>query len=297
MIQKKYTQIGTFSILVMVPFFILSLLMIVLFGLKEPILLLTLGFVALTLLTCLLIFYKLTIIIDDTYVTFKLGIGIIQGKYNVAEIESCKSVRNDPLSGVGIRIIRDGWLYNVTGFGAIELTFKNGGRKVRIGTDKADEITELLNGLLTKNNFVSEIVKTEYTGFHLTVAVIILAIVVPFFMLFSGRREAKVLTTESDMTIKGVYGMTIRYADIVHLDTVSTLPHIRLRTNGYAFAKTYKGNFRLEDKVNARLFVKSGNPPFIFIKTDDLNIYLNFADQNKTSELFRTISVNSDQVQ
>ena len=112
----------------------------------------TLVFVALTMLVCLVIFYKLTITIDSESVSFRLGIGLISRKYYISDIQSCKAVRNSFIYGIGIKKIPGGWLYNVSGLNSIELTFKNKGSKVRIGTNNADTISSIVNLMLRKEN-------------------------------------------------------------------------------------------------------------------------------------------------
>jgi hypothetical protein len=293
---KIFTQFGTFSVIVMTPFLILSLIFIILFGFEETVLLATLSFVALTMSVCLLIFYRLTIYIDDTYLSFKLGIGLINKKYLISNIKSCKPVKNNPMYGIGIRMIPNGWLYNVTGLSAIELTFKNSKKRVRIGTNKPDEIAETINMMIISDHTEEASDRSGRKGYFLTGTVIFLVLVIPFLIIISGSRETEVTTTNSDFSIKGIYGLTIKYSEIRQLDTLRNLPRIRLRTNGYAFAKTHKGNFRLADHVNAKLFIKDGKPPYIFIKTDDLNVYLNFKKPDKTLELYKILTTNSGQV-
>lgn len=102
--------------------------------------------------------------------------------------------------------------------------------------------------------------------------------------------------TETDFSIKSMYGLTIKYSDIKQLDTISSLPRIRLRTNGYAFGKTLKGNFTLNDWTKVKLFIKRGSPPYIFIKTDKINLYINFKNPAKTLDLFDDIVANQKNV-
>ncbi len=73
------------------------------------------SFLALTFFICLLIFYKLTITIDATYLLFSFGIGLFSKKYLITDIQSCNPVKNSPFYGIGIRLIPGGWLYNVSG--------------------------------------------------------------------------------------------------------------------------------------------------------------------------------------
>ena len=96
-------------------------------------------------LFCLLSFYKMTIVLKPTAIQFKLGIGIIQKSYAYHTIKSSRAVRNNVLMGIGIRYFGGGWLYNVHGLTAVELTFKDKSKVIRLGTNKAQEISEELN--------------------------------------------------------------------------------------------------------------------------------------------------------
>jgi hypothetical protein len=292
---KKYTQFGTLSVVVMGSCLTFCIVMMIVSGFNDLSPIGILGFIALIMIICLLIFYKLTIYIDDTYIQFKLGIGLIAKKYLTSDIQSCKSVRNNPLSGIGIRKIPKGWLYNVSGLNAIELTFKNQKSIVRIGTNQPDEITEVISRMIKPDHSETFSEYKDKTGYTLT---LIITLSVFFFiglLIISGFRETVVITTKSDFKIKGMYGLTINYTDIIQLDTISKLPAIRLRTNGYAFAKNLKGNFRLQDQENAKLFIKVGIPPYILIRTKNLNIYLNTKDPKKTVALYKTMTINCGQ--
>lgn len=293
---KKYTQFGTLSVIVMGSCLIICIVMMIISGFNDLASIGILSFVALIMLICLLIFYKLTIYIDDTYIQFKLGIGLIAKKYLISDIHSCKSVRNNPLSGIGIRTIPKGWLYNVSGLSAIELTFKNQKSIIRIGTNQPAEIAEVISRMIKPDHPESSSEYKDKTGYTLTMIITLMAFFFICLLIISGLRETVVITTKSDIKIKGIYGLTINYSDIIQLDSISKLPRIRLRTNGYAFAKTFKGNFRLQDQVNAKLFIKKGFPPYIFIKTDKINVYINFKNSAKTLDLFNDIVANQKNV-
>jgi hypothetical protein len=264
--------------------------MIIIAGFKDMILVSTCGFLGLTMVICLLIFYKLTIYLNDNSISFKLGIGLITRKYLIADIQSCKVVRNDPLTGIGIRKIQNGWLYNVSGLNALELTFKNKKSKVRIGTDKPDEITEIISKMIKIDRPDNTSDFKKRSGYLLAVIIILISLTFPTILIFSGSRDTEVTTTDAEFRIKGMYGLTIKYSDIIKLDTVSELPGIKLRTNGYALGESYKGNFRLRNEEKAKLFIKHGSHPYIFITTDKLNIYLNFKKPGNTVYLFNTLA-------
>jgi hypothetical protein len=291
---KKFTQSGTFSVLVLGPLFLLTLILALILKPSDIMGKAILGFVSLTMGICLLIFYKLTIIIDDTHLSFKLGAGLVSRKYPLASIKECSAVRNNPFTGIGIRLYSKGWLFNVSGLGAIELTFKNKSSRIRIGTDKPEEIAQFVSGRLGKEfeAIAPEKDFIEKSGYWM-VAIVLVSLFLPVILVVSGRRETKTVLNETDINIKGMYGISISYKDLIKLDTMSRLPGIKRRTNGYALGGTLKGNFRLDDKTDVKLFVVSDSPPFIFIETNEYKIYLNYPDPGRTRELFRMIEQNS----
>ena len=145
---KKYTQSGTFAITIFLLLIVLvtgRLILSLQTGGSEGIIHYVVLF---SLIIGLLFFYKLTIQVDVTQVSFKFGIGLFGKSYNLSDIKSVRPVRNSLISGLGIRILFNGWLYNVSGFKAIELEFKSRSSVVRIGTDRPEEISEIINKLI-----------------------------------------------------------------------------------------------------------------------------------------------------
>ncbi len=83
------------------------------------------------------LFAALTVEIRDGLLKFHFGLGLIRKKLKIAEIESCEIVRNPWYYGWGIHATGKGWVYNVSGFEAVEI-FMSDGRRLRIGTDEAE---------------------------------------------------------------------------------------------------------------------------------------------------------------
>ena len=86
-------------------------------------------------------FATLTVTIDKNYIGIKFGYGIFRKKFPLNEIASAISVKNHWYYGWGIRLWLwpKMWIYNVSGFDAIEIIMKNG-RIYRIGTDDPSEL-------------------------------------------------------------------------------------------------------------------------------------------------------------
>jgi hypothetical protein len=91
----------------------------------------------------LLNFGSLTVIVEGRYIEARFGLGWIRKRIGFDEIESYREVRNPWYYGWGIRIIPRGWLYNVSGFDAVELALRNG-RRFRIGTDEPEVLARAL---------------------------------------------------------------------------------------------------------------------------------------------------------
>lgn len=295
----KYTQFGTFSVLVILPILIFLVIMMIVTGFDDPAPLIVMIFVIVTLLICLLIFYKLTIEIDDTHLSFSLGNGMIKRKYALKDIEGCRPVKNPLLYGIGIRLTPGGWLYNVSGRYAIELTFKNKKSKIRIGTDKPEELSETINKLLNKPvsepGYDTAFSSSTHSGYIILSAIILIAIALPIFLITSGGKDTGLEFSNASFKIKGMYGIAVDYSEIIKIDTISSLPRIRTRTNGYAFGNTLKGNFKLYDQTKVKLFVEKGKPPYILIKTYGTDLYINFKDPGMTIDTYKKIAASMKQ--
>ena len=93
---------------------------------------------------CLALFYQLTITIGENHLEIQFGIGVIKKKFLLKNIAECRTVKNPWYYGWGIHLTPYGWLYNVSGYDAVEVTTKDG-RKYRIGTDAPNDLEQTLH--------------------------------------------------------------------------------------------------------------------------------------------------------
>ena len=82
----------------------------------------------------LLLFGWLTVEVDNQVLRWRFGIGLIRKSCRLEDIKSVEKVRNSWVWGFGIRLTPRGWLYNVSGLDAVEITLKSG-KRFRLGTD------------------------------------------------------------------------------------------------------------------------------------------------------------------
>ncbi len=86
-------------------------------------------------------FSVLAVIIDEQFLKIRFGWGILRKKFPLIEIASAKAVKNHWYYGWGIRLWfwPKMWIFNISGFDAVELTMKNG-KTYRIGTNEPEKL-------------------------------------------------------------------------------------------------------------------------------------------------------------
>jgi len=90
-------------------------------------------------------FVSLQVMVDEKYLRIKFGNGIYQKRFLLDEIVSVKTVKNHWYYGWGIRfwLWPKMWIYNISGFDAIEISMKNG-KIYRIGTDESKKLEQAI---------------------------------------------------------------------------------------------------------------------------------------------------------
>ncbi|MFC1614945.1 hypothetical protein ACFL22_00065 [Patescibacteria group bacterium] len=90
-------------------------------------------------------FSSLNVMVDENYLRIKFGYGIFRKKFLLDEIASAKVVKNHWYYGWGIRLwmFPKMWIYNVSGFDAVEIIMKDG-KRYRIGTDEPQRLEQAI---------------------------------------------------------------------------------------------------------------------------------------------------------
>ena len=153
--QYKHTQIGYFLLIV----YSVVVLFLGYFNIMtnfHPLALIGLIIILIVLVT----FSRLTVTVDGQMIKIQFGLRIIRKTFPLKEIEAYRVVKNPWYYGWGIRFTPRGWLFNVSGFSAIELQMKSG-KRYRIGTDDPDNLAKALDEAINKESqYVSTIVST-----------------------------------------------------------------------------------------------------------------------------------------
>ena len=131
-----------------------------------------------------------------------------------------------------------------------------------------------------------------YTMLSVALGVLILTGVV-FFIYFLGQsttKETEVLLTDKSVEVKGMFSTSIDYEKISSVELKDNLPAIGRKNNGSAVGGAYKGNFMVDGLGECKLYVLSGNGPFVYIKADEKYIIINYKDKEATEKLFNELS-------
>lgn len=140
--QYKHTQVG-YLLLVLYSIVILFIVYMNFVTGYNPTILVVLAI----MLVVLVLFATLTVTVDEQMLKIRFGVGLIRKSFLLEDIESYSVVKNPWYYGWGIRYTPRGWLYNVSGFSAIELQMKNG-KFYRIGTDDPEGLARAVGQAL-----------------------------------------------------------------------------------------------------------------------------------------------------
>ena len=98
-------------------------------------------------------FSSLTVTVDEQYLRIRFGYGIFRKKFPLSEIRSVHAVKNHWYYGWGVRIWfwPYMWIYNVSGFDAVEIIMRNG-KIYRIGTDASSKLEAAIKQVINTQN-------------------------------------------------------------------------------------------------------------------------------------------------
>ena len=94
-----------------------------------------------------LLFFNLTITVDDREVRAVFGVGLVRKTARLEDIAAAEVVRNRWWYGWGVKYTVKGWLYSVSGLDAVEVRLKNG-KRFRLGTDEPEVLCAVIRRAL-----------------------------------------------------------------------------------------------------------------------------------------------------
>ena len=141
-------QIAWYLIIIFDSIFLLMLLAYVYEWGDHPISLVGLSIYTIIYLSIAALFYQMKTQVFADKIIVSFGIGWIKKTISIKKLESVEQVRNKWYYGWGIKIIKNGMLYNINGLDAVELKFKNKKAVVRIGSQHSTRLKSEIEYLI-----------------------------------------------------------------------------------------------------------------------------------------------------
>ena len=121
----------------------------------------------------------------------------------------------------------------------------------------------------------------------LGITVVTFAIIVT--SLIYGAREPEIIIQDHSITIKGIYGTTIKEENILEIKLEDTIPKILSKTNGFDLGYILRGNFKLDEIGSSSIYIHQNKPPYIIIKTKKGHYIINYKDPKRTIKLYNDL--------
>ena len=90
-----------------------------------------------------LLFFSLTIVIDEQTLRWYFGFGIISKDVELSQIVQTSVYKTKWYQGIGIRMLNDGWLYNASVGQAVKITLADG-KNIYLGCKDAGALQQAL---------------------------------------------------------------------------------------------------------------------------------------------------------
>jgi hypothetical protein len=95
-----------------------------------------------------LLFYGMKTTVNRDRIQISYGIGLIRKSIKLSRIKGVHIVSNPWYYGWGIRLIPNGWLYNINGSAGVELRFKDTSRAIRIGSADSAHLQRAISSMI-----------------------------------------------------------------------------------------------------------------------------------------------------
>ena len=88
---------------------------------------------------------RFVVALDQHHLTWRFGyLGFPRWRIAMDEIKAVEVVHTTWLEGWGIRLTKEGWLYNASGFGAVRIVMRDD-RQLRLGSDEPQRLAAFIH--------------------------------------------------------------------------------------------------------------------------------------------------------
>ena len=252
------------------------------------------GLVALPVLLVLLLFATLTVEVDSHELRARFSFGFFRKRFALSDVRRFREVRNPWYYGWGIHKLRGGWIWNVSGYDAVELTMSDGS-VWRVGTDEPAALVRALAAraphAASQGTPLSGHARERGSWRTVAIAAVVLAAVAAFVLTFYRQTlDPNVTVTAQRLSIETpFYGQDYPLEDVTSVSLEPFLPRVLLRTNGFAGGGRLRGWFLVEGLGRGKLFVDAGNAPYVLVRLREGFVIVGFSDPARTRALYEQL--------
>jgi hypothetical protein len=123
-----------------------------------------------------------------------------------------------------------------------------------------------------------------------TIIITIAVIITVAFMMNRDSQSAEYQFEDGKLTISCSFGVSVPLDEIEGLTLTETAPQIETKTNGAGIGSMQKGEYRLSDGSDARLYIDTSVPLFISFLQGNTVYYLNAESIDATQILYDKIA-------
>lgn len=252
--------------------------------------------VALPVLLIGLLFATLTVEVDANELRASFTFGVIRRRVPLSELRQFTAATNPWYYGWGIHKLRGGWIWNVSGFEAVELVLADGSLW-RVGTDEPRALVRVLEAAAPRHASDADrprsAVRTSggLGNAGIVVGGLLLALLASIGLTFYYQtRDPEVTLDAQRLSIRTpFYGQDYPLADVTSASLESRLPRVLTRTNGFAGGGLLRGWFLVDGLGKGKLFVDAGNGPYVLVRLREGFVIVNFSDPAKTRALYERL--------
>ncbi|MCA9634863.1 MAG: hypothetical protein KC420_02385 [Myxococcales bacterium] len=102
---------------------------------------------AVVFITLALLFNSLTVRVTDKHLEWWFGPGFLRKRVLLAALGGVEVTETRLIEGWGVHLTSRGWLYNISGFGAVLVT-REDGERFMLGSDEPEALAEAIRSAL-----------------------------------------------------------------------------------------------------------------------------------------------------
>lgn len=241
----------------------------------------------------------LTVEVGREGVRVAFGVGLIRKTIPLADIAAFQPVRNPWIAGWGIRLIRGGQLWNVSGLDAVELALRDG-RFFRIGTDEPEALARALATATgrpasdTRAGVAAGLPPPPKTRpwVRWAVGLAVVAVLPLAILPVVVQMKPPVVSVRADgfAVESPFYGQAYRAEDVTSIELLERLPVVEARTNGFSGSGLLRGWFRVRGLGEGKLFLDVGNAPWILVRLREGFVILGLDAPERTRALYEEMA-------